>query len=85
VDYMVFEKNLLSAADQIVRLGGVNIGRNEAAIDYDSMSKEDLLEECVSRGMKTSFPKVKRIGMNKSQCVESLGMNDVCLQSVWLE
>eukprot|EP00571_Detonula_confervacea_P013160 CAMPEP_0172311602 /NCGR_PEP_ID=MMETSP1058-20130122/15249_1 /TAXON_ID=83371 /ORGANISM="Detonula confervacea, Strain CCMP 353" /LENGTH=60 /DNA_ID=CAMNT_0013024837 /DNA_START=49 /DNA_END=227 /DNA_ORIENTATION=+ len=56
VDYMVFEKNLLSAADQIVRLGGVNIGRNEAAIDYDSMSKEDLLEECVSRGMKTSFP-----------------------------
>ncbi|KAL3789395.1 hypothetical protein ACHAW5_010190 [Stephanodiscus triporus] len=29
--------------------------------DYDSMDKEELLEVCASRGMTTSFPKMKTI------------------------
>ena len=50
------------AAEQIVQLGGLDSVANAGtAMDYDSMSKEELLEECISRGMKTSFPKMKRI------------------------
>jgi hypothetical protein len=63
VNYNVFETNMRSAAQTIVQLGGVDKLKESDAttINYDSMSKEELLEECISRGMSTSFPKMKRI------------------------
>jgi len=63
VNYNVFETNMRSAAQTIVQLGGVDKLKESDAttINYDSMSKEELLEECTSRGMSTSFPKMKRI------------------------
>ena len=45
VDYNVFQKNMRSAADRIVELGGVGENGSETTImDYDAMSKEELLE-----------------------------------------
>ena len=63
VNYVVFETNIRSAAQSIVQLGGLDklSGSTASTFDYDSMSKEELLEECLSRGMSTSFPKMKRI------------------------
>ena len=31
------------------------------AVDYDALEKEELLKLCEERGMKTNFPKMKRI------------------------
>jgi hypothetical protein len=61
--YDVFAKNLLSAADDIQRRGGLDNEDDDAnnTLDYDAMSKEELLELCVERDMKTNFPKMKRI------------------------
>lgn len=53
VDYTSFHDAMLSSAS----LGDVNVD----AIDYDAMEKEELLAMCVERGMKTNFPKMKRI------------------------
>lgn len=57
-----FAKNLLSAADDIQQRGGLGNEEDDAnTLDYDAMSKEELLELCVAREMKTNFPKMKRI------------------------
>jgi hypothetical protein len=63
VTYNVFETNMRIAAQTIVQLGGVDklCASDTATFDYDSMSKDELLEECLSRGMSTTFPKMKRI------------------------
>lgn len=63
VNYSAFETNMRSAAQKIVQFGGIDKLRenNDTTLDYDSLSKEELLEECVSRGMSTAFPKMKRI------------------------
>lgn len=62
VDYSAFETNMRSAAQKIVQFGGIDkLCENDTTLDYDSLSKEELLEECVSRGMSTAFPKMKRI------------------------
>lgn len=60
--YDAFAKNLLSAADDIQQRGGLGNEDDDAnALDYDAMTKEELLELCVEREMKTNFPKMKRI------------------------
>ena len=51
VDYSSFHKAMVSASTT----GDVE------SVDYDSMEKEELLELCIERGMKTNFPKMKRI------------------------
>ena len=73
VDYVAFSKNMMKAVDQLGKLGATAVGegaRNESVatgeggtrdLDYDSMSKEELLELVKARGMKTTFPKMKRI------------------------
>jgi len=62
VTYDTFAKNLLAAGDQIQQLGGLSDGDDESnVVDYDAMEKEELLGLCVERGMKTNFPKMKRI------------------------
>mmetsp|Transcript_21446 Transcript_21446/g.32758 ORF Transcript_21446/g.32758 Transcript_21446/m.32758 type:complete len:306 (+) Transcript_21446:57-974(+) len=62
VTYDTFAKNLLAAGDQIQQLGGLSDGDDESnVVDYDAMEKEELLDVCVERGMKTNFPKMKRI------------------------
>ncbi|KAL9181802.1 hypothetical protein ACHAXT_012145 [Thalassiosira profunda] len=53
-----FEKGMHNAAEQIMQLGGV--GGGTETIDYDAMSKEELLELFEERGMKASI-KMKRI------------------------
>ena len=57
INYKVFEKSMLDAAEQFDIDGDNNI----KVVDYDPMSKEELLDLCVERGMKTTFPKMKRI------------------------
>lgn len=62
VTYDTFAKNLIAAVDQINQLGGLSAAGDDAnVVDYDAMSKEELLDLCVERGMKTNFPKMKRI------------------------
>jgi len=61
VTYDTFAKNLVTAADQLQQLGGGFSDMDSNAVDYDAMSKEELLDLCVERGMKTNFPKMKRI------------------------
>lgn len=62
VTYDTFAKNLMAAGDQIQQLGGISEeGDDSNVVDYDSMEKEELLDLCVERGMKTNFPKMKRI------------------------
>ena len=64
VNFATFEKSIIIAAERIVNghlddsNDFVNAGSTK---DYDSMTKEELLEECTTRGMRTSFPKLKRI------------------------
>ncbi len=41
-------------------------GAATTALDYDLMDKDKLLTECASRGMTTSFPKMKRIIIEES-------------------
>jgi len=60
VTYNTFAKNLLAAGDQIQQLGGLS-EEDDNVVEYDSMEKEDLLDLCIERGMKTNFPKMKRI------------------------
>ncbi|KAL7508680.1 hypothetical protein ACHAXN_005772 [Cyclotella atomus] len=52
VDYASFHKAMLSSA---------SLGDVVAIIVYDAMEKEELLALCLERGMKTNFPKMKRI------------------------
>lgn len=62
VNYGAFETNMRSAAQKIVQFGGTDkLHENDTTLDYDSLSKEELLDECVLRGMSTAFPKMKRI------------------------
>ncbi len=63
LNFSAFEINMHNAAQHIVQFGGVDKQRESdtTASNYDSMSREELLEECVSRGMSTTFPKMKRI------------------------
>jgi hypothetical protein len=62
VTYDTFAKNLLAAGDQLQQLGGLSaVGDESNVVDYDAMSKEELLDLCIERGMKTNFPKMKRI------------------------
>jgi len=62
VTYDTFAKNLVAAGDQIQQLGGLSDGDEDSnVVDYDAMEKEELLGLCVERGMKTNFPKMKRI------------------------
>ena len=58
-----FATNLVAAGEQIQQLGGISDDGEDGSntVDYDSMEKEELLDLCVERGMKTSFPKMKRI------------------------
>jgi hypothetical protein len=67
-NFEAFESGMIGAAEQIVRPGvgarhGGDGGGGAAttALDYDLMDKDELLAECASRGMTTSFPKMKRI------------------------
>jgi hypothetical protein len=66
-DFETFERGTRDAADRILRSDGGNGNGGDGGTtttktpDYDSMDKEELLEECASRGMTTSFPKMKRI------------------------
>ncbi len=67
-NFEAFKRGMIRAAERIVRPGmgarhGCD-GRGGAAttaLDYDLMDKDELLAECASRGMTTSFPKMKRI------------------------
>ena len=61
ITFDVFARNLLAAAEQIQQLGGLSAVEDSNIVDYDAMSKEELLDMCVERGMKTNFPKMKRI------------------------
>jgi hypothetical protein len=64
VNFATFEKSIIIAAERIVNghLDDSNDFVNAGSMmDYDSMTKEELLEECTTRGMRTSFPKLKRI------------------------
>lgn len=64
LDYATFKKSIIIAAEQIVNghLDNTNnIANPGSTMDYDSMSKEELLEECATRGMRSTFPKLKRI------------------------
>ena len=64
VNFATFEKSIIIAAERIVNghLDDSNDFVNAGSMmDYDSMTKEELLEECTTRGMRTSFPKIKRI------------------------
>ncbi|KAL7491495.1 hypothetical protein ACHAWT_000826 [Skeletonema menzelii] len=61
VTFATFAKNLLAAGDQIQQLGGISDDGSTTTVDYDAMDKEELLNLCVERGMKTNFPKMKRI------------------------
>ncbi len=62
-----FERGMIGVAEQIVQPGvgarhGGDGGGGAAttALDYDLMDKDELLVECASREMTTSFPKMKR-------------------------
>ena len=62
--YEAFERSIGIAAKRIVNgdFGDTNgVGGVVLSMDYDSMNKEELLEECITRGMRCSFPKMKRI------------------------
>ena len=69
VPYESFAKNLLTAVDDIQQRGGLHEiyengdgkSSSNGVVDYDIMSKEELVELCQERGMKTNFPKMKRI------------------------
>ena len=67
-NFEAFEREMIGAAERIVRPGvgarhGGDGGGGAAttALDYDLIDKDKLLAECASRGMTTSFPKMKRI------------------------
>jgi hypothetical protein len=67
-NFKAFKRGMIGAAEHIVRPGmgarhGGDGGGGAAttALDYDLMDKDKLLAECGSRGMTTSFPKMKRI------------------------
>ena len=65
VNFATFEKSIIIAAERIVNghLDDTNGIANPtgSTMDYDSMSKEELMEECATRGMRSTFPKMKRI------------------------
>ena len=66
VNFATFEKSIIIAAERIVNghyLDDTNGIANPpgSTMDYDSMTKEELLEECATRGMRSTFPKMKRI------------------------
>jgi hypothetical protein len=67
-NFKAFKRGMIGAAERIVwsgvgaRHGGDGGGgAATTALDYDLMDKDKLLAECASRGMTTSFPKMKRI------------------------
>ena len=67
-NFEAFERGMIGVLERIVRPGvgarhGGDGGGGAAttALDYDLMDKDELLAECTSRGMTTSFPKMKRI------------------------
>ncbi len=67
-NFEAFKRGMIGAAERIVWPGvgarhGGNAGGGAAttASDYNLMDKDKLLAECASRGMTTSFPKMKRI------------------------
>ncbi len=67
-NFEAFERGTIGPAERIVQPGvgarhGGDGGGGAAttALDYDLMDKDELLAECASRGMTTSFPKMKRI------------------------
>ncbi len=67
-NFEAFERGMIGAAERIVRPGvGARHGGNGGgsavtmALDYDLMDKDKLLAECASRGMTTSFSKMKTI------------------------
>lgn len=79
VNFASFERGMIGAADRIVHPGsldGVN-GAGKISLDYDSMSKEELLEECTSRGMKTSFPKMMRIIIEELRFYDANGRQGI--------
>lgn len=79
VNFASFERGMVGAADRIVHPGsldGVN-GACKISLDYDSMSKEELLEECTSRGMKTSFPKMMRIIIEELRFYDANGRQGI--------
>jgi hypothetical protein len=67
-NFEAFERGMIGAAERIVWSGvGARHGGDDGggavttALDSDLMDKDELLAECASRGMTTSFPKMKRI------------------------
>ena len=79
VNFASFERGMIGAADRIVHPGsldGVN-GVGKISLDYDSMSKEELLEECTSRGMKTTFPKMMRIIIEELRFYDANGRQGI--------
>jgi hypothetical protein len=63
VTFETFAKSLVAAGEQIQQLGGISDDGDDGSntVDYDAMDKEELLDLCVERGMRTNFPKMKRI------------------------
>ena len=63
VTFETFARNLVAAGEQIQQLGGISDDGDDGSntVDYDAMEKEELLDLCVERGMRTTFPKMKRI------------------------
>mmetsp|Transcript_2349 Transcript_2349/g.5068 ORF Transcript_2349/g.5068 Transcript_2349/m.5068 type:complete len:305 (+) Transcript_2349:107-1021(+) len=63
VDYDIFERAMLNAVETLRKIegSGFGSGKNGDLQDYDSMTREELLDLCEERGMKTNFPKMKRI------------------------
>lgn len=63
VDYDIFERAMVNAVETLRNIegSGFGSGENDVSYDYDSMTREELLDLCEERGMKTNFPKMKRI------------------------
>ena len=64
VDYVSFRKAMVEAASAVVissNMDNVNGDSGGEVVDYDALSKEELLALVEERGMKTTFPKMKRI------------------------
>ncbi|KAL3797086.1 hypothetical protein HJC23_000424 [Cyclotella cryptica] len=63
VDYASFCKAMMEAAAAVVSLNTDNVNGDDGGgvVDYDALSKEELLTLVEERGMKTTFPKMKRI------------------------
>lgn len=65
VDYVSFRKAMVEAAAAAARISSnaddVDGDSGGELVDYDALSKEELLTLVEERGMKTTFPKMKRI------------------------